>query len=88
MWNLKEKKGEREGGRKEGGRKKGRWEGGRERGRGGERGEGGKGGEGNGTKMELIDPENRLVVARGWGWARWVQGVKMYKLQLQVSPEM
>lgn len=31
-------------------------------------------------KKELIDTENRLVVARGGGWVKWVKGVKRYKL--------
>ena len=28
----------------------------------------------------LIDTENRLVVARGGEWVKWVNGVKRYKL--------
>jgi len=35
---------------------------------------------------ELIDTENRLMVARGrrvGRWSKWVQGVKMYKLPIQ-----
>ena len=34
-------------------------------------------------KNKLIDTENRLMVARGnrfGGWAKWVRGVKRYKL--------
>ena len=37
-------------------------------------------------KTELIDTEDRLVVAIGRGgggeWAKWVKGVKRYKLPL------
>ena len=32
------------------------------------------------NKIKLIDAENRLVVARGGWWAKWVKGVKRYKL--------
>lgn len=32
------------------------------------------------TETSLIDTKNRMIVARGWGWAQWVKGVKKYKL--------
>ena len=33
-------------------------------------------------KTKLKDTENRFVVARrrGWGWAKWVKGVKSHKI--------
>ena len=32
------------------------------------------------NKPKLIDTENKLVVARGGAWVKWVKGVKRYKL--------
>lgn len=39
-------------------------------------------------KTELMDTENRLMVARGGGWVKWVKGVTRYKLPVirSISP--